>query len=239
MLFRSPSEPATAVLLTTSGGLTGGDRVSAQIALGAGARAVVASQAAEKIYRSLGPACDIDVAIAVAAGAWCEWVPQETILFDGARLRRRTEIDVAAGSRCVAAEMVVFGRSAHGESFTTGALLDRRQVTSGGVPIWIDAVSLDGDIAAALARPAGFGGARAMASVIYIGDDAANFLEPARERLAAMACRAAATLVNGILVARLLDADAANVRRGLTDYLGFIRHAAAGLPAQMPRVWNC
>jgi urease accessory protein len=232
-------QPTTAVLLTTSGGLTGGDRVSARIAIGKGSRAVVASQAAEKIYRSLGPACDLTIDLTVAAGAWCEWVPQETILFDGARLHRRTTIEVAAGARCVAAEMVVFGRVARGESFTNGSLFDRRQVSRDGTLAWVDAMALDGDIAATLARPAGFGGASAAASVLYIGDDAADLLDRARDHLADAPARAGVTLVNGVLVARFLDADAALVRGALIGYLGFIRHAAAGLPAVMPRVWNC
>jgi urease accessory protein len=232
-------EPTTAVLLTTSGGLTGGDRVEAHIDIGEGARALVASQAAEKIYRSLGPTCDIATDVSVAAGAWCEWLPQETILFDGARLHRRTTFDVVAGARCVAAEMVVFGRVERGESFTRGSLFDRRQVSRDGRLVWVDSLALDGDIAAALARPAGFAGARAIAGALYIADDAGELLDRARDHAVGAPCRAGVTLVNGILVARFLDPDAVRVRQGLSGYLGFLRHAAAGLPATMPRVWSC
>lgn len=234
-----PGEATTAIMVTTSGGLTGGDRVSARIAIEDDATAVVASQAAEKIYRSTGANCDVDVDLKVAAGAWCEWLPQETILFDGARLHRRSTIDVAPGGRCVAAEMIVFGRTASGEQFATGELFDRRTVMRGGESRWLDALALDGDIAAALARPAGFDGARAIASVLFIADDAPAMRDRAREHLEDAACRAGVTVVNGLLVARFLGPDAVHVRNAVTGYVRFIRNAAAGLPPVLPRVWNC
>src|SRR5215469_14189595 len=124
-------EPPTAVLLTTSGGLTGGDRVSIVAEVGAGAAATVTSQAAEKIYRSLGPAAAVRVELKVEEGGWLEYLPQETILFDGARLERRTSASVAPGGRLLACETLVFGRFAYGETFTRGLLHDGWRVTSG------------------------------------------------------------------------------------------------------------
>jgi urease accessory protein len=234
-----PGHPPLAVLLTTSGGLTGGDRVRIDLAARDGAAATVTGQAAEKIYRALDEDCRIDVTVDVGR-AWLEWLPQETILFQGARLRRRTEVTVASGGRFLAAEMLVFGRTARGERFETGHLYDgwriHRRTDTGRRLIWADALRLEGDVAAALDRPAGFDGARAVASAIYVADDAETYLERARELIEA-SITGAVTVVNGILLARFLGRDTAQVRRDLVTYLCGLRQMAGGWPAKLPRVW--
>lgn len=232
-----PGDPTGAVLLTTSGGLTGGDRLRVAVTARDGAVASVAAQAAEKIYRSSGDDCHLSVSLDVAPDATVEWVPQETILFDGARLRRRTEAQVAPGGRLIACEMLVFGRVARGESFTRGFVFDSWRIRRGERLIWADALRLDGDVAVRLGRPAAFDNARATATAIYVGDDAGTHLEAARALLEDAEARAGVTLVNGVLLARFLGRDAAAVRRDLVGYLGGLRHAVAGWPARLPRVW--
>ena len=98
-----------AALVTTSGGLVGGDRIDVAASVDDGAAAVVTAQAAEKVYRSTGPDCHIAVTLRAAAGSWLEWLPQETILFDGARLRRTVRIDCAPTGRVLAGEFLVLG----------------------------------------------------------------------------------------------------------------------------------
>lgn len=238
-----PNSPADdlplAVLLTTSGGLAGGDRLRLAIGAEAGAAAGVTTQAAEKIYRSLGPDARIEIALSVGAGAWLEWVPQETILFDRARLARRTTAEVEVGGRLLACEMVVFGRTARGERVTTGLLHDRWSVRVDGRPRWLDAIRLEGAIADRLDAAAGFDGASAFASAIYVGADAASLLPLARALALDSDVRAGATLVNGVLLARFLGPDARLVRTDLAHYIAHLRRAAAGLPATVPRLWQC
>ncbi|HYD98575.1 MAG TPA: urease accessory protein UreD, partial [Alphaproteobacteria bacterium] len=123
-----PDEPPQAVLLTTSGGLTGGDRLAVAVEVAASAAATVTAQAAEKLYRAGEDDCAVDIALTVGPGAWAEWLMQETILFDGARLRRRTAADIAPGGRLLAVESVVFGRAAMGEDFRRGLLHDSWRV---------------------------------------------------------------------------------------------------------------
>jgi urease accessory protein len=230
-------EPPNAVLLTTCGGLADGDRVRINVTAEAGARATVTSQAAEKIYRSRGDDCRVDVTLMAEAGAWLEFLPHETILFDGGRLRRRTELHVATGSRLMACEMVTFGRVARGEEFRHGLLRDVWSARRAGKLVWTDALKLEGDIPALLGRARAFAGARALASALYVADDAAGYLEAARALLDDTPCHAGVTVVNGILLARFFGPDPAAVRRGLGHYLGGLRHVAAGLARQLPRVW--
>src|SRR5258707_13650654 len=121
-----PGEPPQAVLITTSGGVTDGDSLKMAIEVGPGASAVATTQAAEKIYRAAkgGGHCAIDVAVRVAEGAALEWLPQETIVFQGARLKRRTVAEVAPDGALLACEMGVLGRAASGEPFQSALPLD-------------------------------------------------------------------------------------------------------------------
>jgi len=237
-----PREPngfaETAVLVTTSGGIAGGDRFALSVDCADGAEATVTQQAAEKVYRSTGAAAAVAAEIAVGAGARLEWLPQETILFDGARLQRRADIRLAEDASLLACDMLTFGRGARGERFAAGHFLDRWQVRRGGRLAWVDALALDGNPAARLDARFGLGGAAAMGTVLYGAPRAAELLEAARNALADAACRAGAGLVNGLLLARLLG-GAAEVRQALARCLGTLRQLAFGLPAALPRVWSC
>jgi len=130
VLFPAPAagDPPLAVIVTTSGGLVAGDCLDVSVRLAPGARAHVTASAAEKIYRSTGPTTTVAQTLSVGAGAALEFLPPETILFDGARLRRHTSIDLSAGSGFLGGDIVVFGRRARGERFTCGFLREVWQV---------------------------------------------------------------------------------------------------------------
>ena len=230
-------DPTLAVLLTTSGGLTGGDSIRIDATAMAGSAATLATQAAEKLYRSLGPETRVDVALTVEAGAYLEYLPQETILFDGARLARRTRADIAPGGRLLSCEMLVFGRAAHNERLTRGTVYDGWQLQRDHMLVWADALALDGDIGARLNSPFAFAGAEAIATVVYAGDDASGLLPFARKLAENGGSRGGATMVRGIVLARFFGAPAAAVRADLSRYLRGFR-AALGWPARLPRVWS-
>ena len=239
----APGDLPLAVVLTTTGGLTGGDRVRLSMAVKAGAAAMVTTQAAEKIYRSLDADTDIAVQVAVEDHCWLEWLPQETILFDGARLRRRTRIDVAGQGRVLAGEMLVLGRTAHGERFTRGLAHDAWRVYREGRLVWADALRLDNDIARVIAGSAGFDGARALATIVYVGADAAERLDAARDLQDTLLrddalLRGGATCMGDLLVARFLGADAFMVRRAFGRFWKEFRALAAELPQNLPRLWD-
>ena len=233
-------EPLHAVLLTTSGGLTGGDRISATVDVGAGAGAQLVTQAAEKLYRALpGDApTRVGVNMHLEHDAWAEWLAQETILFDGARLRRGFHAHLAPGARLLALESIVFGRTAMGESFRHGLLHDEWRVRRDGRLVWADTLRLEGDMAAVRARPWGIGSAIACATLLYAGDDAAALLEPVRNTLTDVP-GAGVTLIQDLLITRLWSDDASQLRTRVTALAGLVRSAAAGHAVQLPRVWHC
>lgn len=225
-----PGDPPQAVLVTTSGGVAGGDRLRMAVAAGPGARAVVATQAAEKIYRAApgSDPCRIDVAITVDAGAVLDWLPQETIVFQGSRLVRRTVAEVAPGGSLLGCEMVVLGRGASGERFISGLLLDSWSVRRSGRLAWTDTLRVEGETP----EGAGFGSANALATVIGVWDEPQSFFEKARPLLEIEGkVRAGVTVVNGVMVARLLG-EATQVREAGIRFLSGLRGQ------KMPRVWH-
>ena len=225
------------VVLNTAGGLVGGDSVAIEITLGPAARALATGQAAEKVYRSDGPSVEISTTLAIGDGAWLEWMPQETILFEGSRLRRRLTLDLAGDARALAAEMVVFGRRARGETIETACFADRWDLRRDGRLVWTDALTLGPEAGAQLRAPFAFGGAAAMATLVYAARDAAGHLDGIRALLAE-GTGIAATSLGEILILRALAADAASLRRDLARVWRHLRAEAGGLPATLPRLWH-
>ena len=230
----------TAVLVTTSGGLVGGDRLEVSVSAGAGASALVTAQAAEKIYRSAGADCLIDIRLRAEAGAWLEWLPQETIVFDRARFRRRVAVDIDMEARILAGEMLVLGRTAMGEAVTEGRIRDEWEVRRGGRLIWADRLRLEGDLAGTILRTSCLDGARAIATALYAAPDAAAALATARPLVDAAedGVRAGCTVLGGLLIARWIGRDALAVRVSFAAFWAGFRHAVADLPAVLPRLWH-
>ena len=229
-----PGEPPLAALVNTAGGLAGGDALRLEVVLESEARATLTTPAAEKLYRSLGPDTRVGTALRLGAGSTLEWLPQETILFDGARLDRRLDAWLEPGARLLAAEMLVFGRAARGERFRRGFLRDGWRLRRGGMLLWADALRLD-DPAAALEDRFGLDGAGAFATLLLAADDAAALLPALREACGPLG---AATLPRpGVLLARWLG-PATPLRAAIGGAITAMRAAALGLPPRLPRLWT-
>jgi urease accessory protein len=225
-----------AVLVNTAGGLVGGDRLETEIVLDDGCAALITTQAAEKVYRSAGRDVDITNHLRVGAGGWAEWLPHETILFDACRLRRRLTIDVGAGARVLAGETLVFGRIARGEQVRSGLVHDEWRVRLDGKLAWADALHLDGDIARTLAAPAGFDRARAAATLVYAGADAAERLDLIRDTIAPGG--GVASCLGPLVVARWLSPTPHELRAAFGAAWATLRGAIGGLPGIVPRIWH-
>ena len=245
VLFPAPAagDPPVAVIVTTSGGLVAGDRLDIRVELAAGAAAHVTASAAEKVYRSTGRTTTIKQTLSIGPGAALEFLPPETILFDGARLRRETIIDLAPGSGFLGGDIVVFGRRARGERFATGFLREVWELRCDGALVWGDALHLEDAVGQIIDDPACFDGAAAFATMILSppAEDARSLLETARLVQSASATtglRAGATTIAGLVIARWLAADAAALRRAYADLACHFRSAALGLPPRLPRVWH-
>jgi len=223
-------DPPLAVLLNTAGGLTGGDRIETAVEVGAGCRAMATSQACERIYRSLGPNAVVETRLTVGDGGRLDWLPQETILFEGGRLSRKLEADLAPGASLLAVEAVIFGRAAMGERVATGFVHDRWRIRRAGRLIYADDLHMDWANAGLLANPATFGGAGAAATILYVAEESGIPLDALRERLGDAV---GASAWNGKLVARMAAPDGQELRRILTGALSAI---LAGI--SLPKLWQ-
>lgn len=228
---RNAGRALQAVLLNCAGGVTGGDRLSLDARAEAGTNLTLTTQAAERIYRALPGECGrIETRLDVAEGACMNWLPQETILFDGCSLERSLTIELQEGAALLLTEPLVFGRLEMGETLTLARLLDRIEIRRAGAPVYLDCIRLAGDVQAQLDRPGVAGGARAMASLVYVAPDAEAQLEVLRRFLP---CHAGASLIHeDVLVMRLLSRDSNEMRSSLVPMLNHLSHDG------LPRCWN-
>jgi urease accessory protein len=232
---------ASAVIATVGGGLLGGDELRIGVRVGPGGRAAVTGQAAEKIYRSAGAMTRIDIRLDTAAGGWLEWLPQETIVFNHARIERSTELSIEPGSQTLAGDILVFGRRASGETLTHGLIDDAWSVRVGGQLVWTDRFRIADDLARPLSRNACLAGAVAVATIAYVGEDAGALLALARSITRAEVAapvRGGATVVGGVLVLRWLAWDALRLRQSFARAWTALRQRAGGRAPVMPRIWS-
>jgi urease accessory protein len=232
ILPRAEGAATEVVFLNTAGGLTGGDRLDYALRLAPGTRATATTQTAERAYRSAGGTARAEVRLAVGAGGWLDWLPQETILFDGAALDRDIRLDLGPGAGCLFLESVILGRGAMGETVTGIRFHDTRAIRREGQPLWTDPLMIDTRTLARAGNPAMLGGARAMATLALVRPDAADRLPPLRAVLDEDGVESGASAMEGRLVLRMLARDGLPLRRQVMRALGLLR------PGALPRVWQ-
>ena len=245
--FPRPQVPGWSDVLTlnTSGGIAGGDVLASSFQVQPGAKATIASQAAERFYRVSHGSLPASVRthIEVKAGAAAEWLPQETILFDRCALNRRLQVELAADAWFLGVESLVFGRSAMGESVAYASVHDLIEVRRAGRLLLHDAIRIDGAVAATLRRSTIADGACAVATLVHVAPGAEDMLETVRAALTPFCTplpqdergvQCGASAWDGMLVARILAADSALLRSAVSDALQALRS-----PRPLPRVWHC
>ncbi len=222
--------PPEAVLVNTAGGIAGGDHFAVDVALGPGARVVVTTTAAEKVYRSPGPDSRVDVSATLADGAELTWLPQETILFDRARLARTITVALAPSAKLLLAETVVFGRTAMGETVHEGSFTDRWRVRCGDRLIFAENIRLEGAIAARLNEAAVARGCTALGTMLMVPgeDDAVAAVCAGYGRFCG---EVGISTWNGLALARLAAPDGAALRRDVVTLLSVLGRTA------LPRIW--
>ena len=229
--FPSPEgEGLSAVFVNTAGGVAGGDRFDIDIAAGAGSRLAVTTAAAEKVYRAQGPAAELNIALNGAADSHLAWLPQETILFDRARVLRNIEIDLADSASLLLCEIVVFGRAAIGERLRQGEFVDRWRIRRGGRLVFAETVRLNGDLGEKLARPAVARAGAAIGTALMVPGDEA-LVQRIRGLSETFGGEVGVSAWNGFAMARFCAQDAARLRADMMAVLG----RASG--SALPRLW--
>jgi urease accessory protein len=230
---RRPQEPLEAVIVNVGGGLTGGDRFSVSARLDAGAEATFTTQAAEKIYRSVGPYTTVETRLTAAAGSVLHWLPQETILFESGALARRLDVEIEAGATALVAESLLLGRAAMGERADLARLSDSWRVRRGGRLVFAEETRVDAGWQEAFGRKAALGADTVGFSTIVLAASDSEFkVVRLREILADHPVEAGVSAFDGVLVARVLADSGLALRRAMASSLEYLAGRA------LPRIWR-
>lgn len=231
------------VLINTSGGLTDGDKLEQNFTWGRDTTARFTGQAAERIYRSRLEDARIDTRLAIGEQAHAQWLPQETILFNGGRLHRTNNITMAKGASLIATESLVFGRTAMSEEIIEGNIYESWRIRYDGALVFADGFHLEGNIKEQLSRPAIGNGAKAVATLLYVGSDAPDLekaLKQACNDLANSGTRIGCSLLPHVLVMRILGSDGAMMRSALGKLLQeMMMITGKTATTDLPKVWLC
>ena len=230
--FPRSSNPCEVAIVNTGGGVAGGDSYSVSLTLGEGAVVEATTPSAERIYRSDGPAASIATRLVLKPGTGLFWLPQETLMFEGARLERRLELDISGEAQFIVAETLVFGRLAMGESRIDATLRDSWRVRRDGRLVFADETRLE-HAGATLERKAVAAGARALSTIVASAPDIEARLPDLRAALvgAGSDIESGASAFDGLIVIRILAASSDQLRAALIASI-------VALGGRKPRLWS-
>lgn len=232
-------EMEEAVLINTAGGIAGGDRLECSVSGLPGASVAVTSQAAEKVYRALNEPARVMTRLEVRDSTRLAWLPQETIIFNSARLHRTTEIELSSQAELLALEWVVLGRAAHGETVYAGNITDSWRVKKDGRLVWADGLRITDEIFPHLMRKSLLSNYSAIATLIYFGPRQNERLDFLRELISSLRCRGGATLVSGLIVVRLAAREPSVLKLALVSFVEHFGRELGSVPFRVPKMWLC
>lgn len=224
-------------ILHPPGGVVGGDSLAISAEVERGAHALLTTPAAGKLYRSAGASAQLAQELKVADGAWLEWLPQETIAFDGARAVSRTRVALSGAAGFIGWEILCLGRPAASETYTHGEFVQRFEIWRDGAPLWWERNALTGG-APALHAPWGLAGRSVVATLVAVGR-APSALPALRELLNAQQDDGefSVSQLRDVLVCRYLGNSAEQARTGFIAAWRLLRPALWGIDASPPRIW--
>ncbi len=230
-----------AVLLNTAGGLTDGDRVDNEVFWKDGSRATVTTQAAERIYRAAGDdSAKVNTRLRIEQACVACWLPQETIVFDGSRLARSLDIDMASGGSLLAHESIVFGRRAMGETVNVGRIEDSWRIRIDGRLVFADNFVVDerrtGPIDEYLGRRPVTDSARCLSTVVLVSNDCDRLVEHARALETSAHLRIGASCLGPVAILRVLAEDSQIMRKAFAQVFAGL---GSTFGSELPRVWQC
>ncbi|MBL4731904.1 MAG: urease accessory protein UreD [Rhizobiaceae bacterium] len=243
---KEPARLTEAVLINTTGGLTDGDDYTTNASWGKGTTAIVTTQAAERFYqirdsKTSKAKASIVSNLKVGEDACAFWLPQESIMFDGAAYQRKTIIDLAESAKLVAVESSVFGRAAMGESVDHGYCREIWQLRIAGKLVFADAFELDGPVAKKLNHPTIANGANAISTIIYAGPEAKEMRDMANAIFDDSNDIGRASCLGPVTIIRILSADSQKLRLLVVPILEKLMNFATSSNSNnslLPRVWS-
>jgi len=225
-----------AIVLHPPGGIAGGDELEIAVRAADHAHALLTTPGAAKWYRTAGPWASQSLTIEIGDGACVEWLPQETIVFDGALAGMRTELRLAGRARYIGWEILCLGRSGSGERFARGACRPETRLLRDGRLLRLERGAIEGG-GPLLESPAGLGGETVCGTLLASAEGLQALLARCREPKPESGA-GAVTLLPGVLVARYLGGSSEAAKRYFAELWTVLRPAVAGCDAVAPRIWR-
>lgn len=236
-LYPEGPDVCHAIVLHPPGGIAGGDELALDIDVGPGAHALLTTPGATKWYRSEARPARQTLNLRAAAGAVAEWLPQESIVFEGAHAEMVNRVDLARGAVFVGWEVLCLGRTARGETFGRGLLRMHTELCREGRPIWLERALIGGD-SQVLRAAAGLAGHSVSGTLLAAGDGLTAELVEACRGIEAGRALAGVTLLPGLLVARYLGGSTEQARDYFTRIWHTLREPLMQRIPMTPRIWN-
>lgn len=226
------------LVLHPPAGIVGGDKLEITALVGNNAHALLTTPGAGKWYRSGKRLASQYLNMKVSAGGMLEWLPQESIVFDGAIAQMQSNIDLAADARFIGWEVLCLGRRASGEKFNSGSLLMSTTINQNGKPIWLERGKLEGG-SSLLDSSAGLAGYSVSATLLAVGNIDVALLSACRAIIPEEAgILYGLTLLPDLLVARYLGHSSEAARSWMVELWRLLRPAMTGRDAHLPRIWH-
>lgn len=225
-------------ILHPPGGVVGGDQLTLDVTLKPQAHALITTPAAGKFYRSAGPSAIQQQRLQVATAALLEWLPQENIVYQGARLTTTTIVELADAARFIGWDILCLGRPAAGEGFATGEVRPHLEIRRAAQPLYRERARYSGG-SPLLAAPWGLAGQPVIGTLLAVGAPSAA-LAAVRTVLSDAAAETVCAVSDceGVLVCRYRGPSAEQARRLFIRIWQVLRPLVADRPACVPRIWN-
>ncbi len=228
------------------GGLVTGDELCLSADLLPGAQALLTTPSAGKIYGVDGA----DAATArpqltrfnlkLAEQSYLEWLPQETLVFNGANASITTRIHLAPGASLFAWDLVCLGRPASAHWFDKGRCQIGFELWQAGVPLQIERTDLVGGDKA-LTAPWGLNGQHTLgtcvATVSLLRDEQEALLAALNQGFGQGPNLWGLTQKGPLLLVRYLGRDTAVAKAGFIFAWQQLRPRLVNRPACLPRIW--
>jgi urease accessory protein len=226
-----------AIVVHPPAGIAGGDELAIAVRAHRGAHALLTTPGAGKWYRSAGPWAHQHVTLDVEAASAVEWLPQETIVYDGARADIRWEAHLAAEARLIAWDIVCLGRTGSGERFDKGQCRIETRVVRDGRLAWLERGRIEPGSAVA-SSPAGLDGAPVLGTMIAAAPAIDDACLAACREVAPRSGQSAVTRLPGLIVARHRGDSTEAARMYFVELWKRLRLPIVGREAIEPRIWR-
>lgn len=244
MLWPEKTGVCHAIIVHPPAGIAGGDHLSFNMQASQAAHALVTTPGAGKWYKTNQKQAFQHIEITVKDSAIFEWLPQETMLFNGACANSSTKIMLDQSASFIGWDMLVLGRQACAEQFSQGNYQSSLQLYRDDKLLVTDRLSFSGNDRF-LSSCLGMHGQAVMGSLWAVAPPAQRNsttleaqIDQIRELMMRMQVNVRLTLLDDVMTARYLGNDVRHCHDAFAAIRAKLRRYWFDLDEEFPRIWR-